>query len=131
MGGVSTALIIPFLKIHQRGQDTKVSIGAKLKRLDLLGMLVIIPAVCCLILALQWGQASGRWSQPRVVGYFVSAFVLTVTFGVIQWTKGDAATIPLRVLRQRSTMMGAWYLFFLEMAIYVVSQPLTGFLRVN
>jgi hypothetical protein len=93
----------------------------KLKKLDLPGIITIISAVCCLILALQWGQETGNWGQSTVVGCFVVAFILLVAFGMVQWRKGDSATIPLKVLRQRSILMGAWYLFFLEMAIYVVS----------
>jgi hypothetical protein len=96
---------------------------AKLKQLDLLGIMAIISAVCCLILALQWGQETGQWRQSRVVGCFVGAFFLVLAFGWIQWRKGQSATIPLKILRQRSIFMGAWYLFFLEMAIYVVRCP--------
>lgn len=50
----------------------------------------------------------------------MGAVLLLVAFGVVQWRKGEKATIPLRIFRQRSIFMGAVYLFFLEMAIYAV-----------
>ncbi|KAF2691971.1 efflux pump antibiotic resistance protein [Lentithecium fluviatile CBS 122367] len=119
IGAASTILIIVFLRIGRQQEAEALSWRAKVRKLDLLGIATIISAVCCLILALQWGQSSRRWGQSKVIGTFVGAFVLTSAFGLIQWRKGHAATIPLSVLRQRSIFMGAWYLFFLEMAIYV------------
>lgn len=51
----------------------------------------------------------------------MGVLLLTLVFGFVQWRKQGSATIPLKVLRQRSILMGACYLFFLEMAIYIVS----------
>lgn len=95
-------------------------IKEKLERLDFAGIILIIGVVCCLVLALHWGGESMPWSSARVIGLFVGAGLLLLVFGFVQWKKGGSATIPLRVLRQRSIFMGAWYAFFLEMAIYVV-----------
>lgn len=124
IGAVSTAIIIPCLKIGVAQHETKVTINAKLKQFDFFGIATIIIAVCCLILSLQWAQESGNWGQSRVVGCFVGAFLLIIAFGIIQHRRGNTATIPLSILRQRSIFMGAWYLFFLEMAIYVVRRIL-------
>ncbi|KAF2499669.1 efflux pump antibiotic resistance protein [Lophium mytilinum] len=119
IGAVSLILIAIFLKIEQHQEELSLPWKAKVKKLDLMGIFAIIGAVSCLILALQWGQVGGHWSEAKVIGCFVAAFLLTIGFGFIQWRKGDSATIPLRILSQRSIFMGAWYLFFLEMAIYV------------
>lgn len=85
------------------------------------GIVLIIAAVCCLLLALHWGGNSLSWGSTRVIGLFVGFGLLTIAFGLVQWRMGDKATVPLRLLRQSSIFMGACYLFFLEMAIYVVS----------
>lgn len=95
----------------------------KLSRLDFPGITLVIGAVCCLVLALQWGGQTKPWGSADVVGLLVGAALLAIAFGIVQWRKGDRATIPLRVLRQRTILMGAFYLFFLEMAIYAVRCP--------
>lgn len=117
IGAISVILILAFLRIEKQHEATSMPLKAKLKQLDLPGISTVIGAVCCLILALQWGQERGHWGHSKVIGCFVGAFLLTAAFGLIQWKKGDSATVPLRVLRQRSILMGAWFLFFLEMAI--------------
>ncbi|KAJ8112239.1 hypothetical protein OPT61_g5348 [Boeremia exigua] len=119
IGAVALCLLSVFLRIEQSRGDVSLPFKTKLKKLDLLGIGTIVGAVTCLMLSLQWGQEHGNWRHGRVVGCFAAALILTLGFGVIQWRKQDLATVPLRILRQRSIFMGAFYLFFLEMAIYV------------
>lgn len=95
----------------------------KVSRLDFPGIALVIGAVCCLVLALQWGGQTKPWDSADVIGLLVGAALLTLAFAIVQWRKGDRATIPLRILRQRTILMGAFYLFFLEMAIYAVRCP--------
>ena len=92
----------------------------KLKHLDMPGAVFIISAVCCLLLALQWGGIVVPWRSARIIGLLSGFGLLIIAFGLLQWQSKEKATIPLRILRQRSVIMGAWFLFFLEMAIYVV-----------
>ncbi|KAF2464156.1 permease of the major facilitator superfamily [Lindgomyces ingoldianus] len=119
IGAVSTTLVVAFLRIGKQGQVKSLPWQKRLRKLDLLGITAIVGAVTCLILALQWGQQSGHWGQSKVIGAFVGALLLVAAFGFVQWKKENSATIPLRILGQRSIFMGAAYLFFLEMAIYV------------
>ncbi|KAH6669840.1 efflux pump antibiotic resistance protein [Halenospora varia] len=106
IGAVSFLLILPFLKIATKAPQQKASIQKRLRSLDVGNT------------AYYSGWTSLPWKSSRVVGLFVGFGLLTITFGLVQWKKGDKATIPLRILRKRSVFMGAWYLFFLEMSIY-------------
>ena len=123
IGGASFLLVLLFLRIKAKGSQRKTSIQHRLRSLDLPRITLIIAAVCCLLLALHWGGTSFSWSSSRVIGLFVGFALLTIAFGFVQWKRGERATIPLRLLRQRSVFMGAWYLFFLEMSIYIASIP--------
>lgn len=83
------------------------------RNLDPLGTLLFLPAVTCLLLALQWGgSGSGGaggsgWGAPRVVALLVVFGVLLAAFGAWQWaTRSTTATVPGRVLLQRSVAMG-------------------------
>lgn len=121
IGGASFVLILTILKLQERFAGSKDSVVSRLKSLDMLGMILIMASVCCLILALHWGSSSLPWGSSRVVGLLVGAGLLLAAFLFSQWKLQDLATVPLRVLLQRSIMMGALFSFFLEMSIYVVS----------
>jgi fatty acid desaturase len=110
-----------FLRLTANSTKSKTSLKAKLMAMDGPGIVLIIAAVCCLLLALHWGGTALSWGSARVIGLFVGFGLLTIAFGLVQWKADEKATVPLRLLRQRSIFMGACYLFFLEMAIYVVS----------
>ena len=80
----------------------------------------MIASVCCLLLALQWGGISYPWKSARIIGLLIGFGLLAVVFGVLQWKLEEKATIPLRILRQRSVLMGGFYVALLNMSIYTV-----------
>lgn len=88
--------------------------------MDFAGATLFLGAICCLILALQWGGQTLPWSSSTVIGLFIGSGLLSLLFAFVQWKRGDDALIPLRVLRQRSILMGSCYLFFFGMLNYVV-----------
>ena len=92
-------------------------------RLDVAGAATIIAAVCCLLLTLQWGGTTLPWSSSIIIELFIGFGLLLIAFGALQWKLGDKATIPLRVVRQRSVFLGCCYSFFVSMSNYSVSCP--------
>ena len=63
----------------------------------------------CLLLALQWGGTSYSWDNARIIALFGLAGILLIAFGFVQiWRKEDA-TIPPRIIKQRSVAFGAVY----------------------
>ena len=88
--------------------------------MDVLGTILFLGAVCCLIFALQQGGQTVPWNSPTIIGLFVGFGILFLAFGFVQWTRGENALIPLRVLRQRSILMGNCYLFFVGVLTGVV-----------
>ncbi|KAL1961855.1 hypothetical protein VTN77DRAFT_979 [Rasamsonia byssochlamydoides] len=119
IGAVAFILILLFLRLPPRGVGKRESVISRVMRLDIPGIILIISSVCCIVLALQWGSSSMPWGSSRVVGLFVGFGLLLIAFVLVQWKQHELATVPLRVLRQRSVFMGAVYSFFLEMSIYV------------
>ena len=120
--GAGVLLVLPMvLKINEVDNVNKrLPFKDKMWRLDPLGVLTFIGAICCLLLALQWGGQTLPWSSSKVIGLFVGFGLLMMAFCIIQWKRGETATIPFRVLRQRSILMGSCFLFFLGMTVYVV-----------
>lgn len=82
-----------------------------LSKFDVPGTILLIPWITCLLLSLQWGGTVHPWSSWRIVLLLTTFAVLFVAWCASQVYQGDRATIPLRVLKKRTMMSAAWYMF--------------------
>lgn len=101
-----------------------VSVGTHIKRLDPLGMFFFLPSLVSLLLALQWGGSTYEWHDGRIIALFSVFGGLLIAFIAVQILKPDTATIPPRIITQRSVICGALFTFFLSggmlMMVYFV-----------
>jgi hypothetical protein len=58
--------------------------------------------VVCLLLALQWGRNQYPWNNSRIIGLFIGFGLFTILFVISQAIRGERATLPPRILGQRS-----------------------------
>ncbi|PYI23592.1 hypothetical protein BO86DRAFT_305537 [Aspergillus japonicus CBS 114.51] len=122
IGAITFVLLIFVLRIQgSKNKNRSLAVSEKLRRLDPIGCLVFMAAVCCLLLALQWGGQTKPWRSATVIGLFTGAGLLLILFVLIQIWRGEDALIPLRVLRQRSIWTGGGVLFCLGAATYAVT----------
>ena len=77
--------------------------------MDLIGTFVFIPAIVCLLIALQWGGTRYGWKNAIIIILFALFAVLSASFAYIQYRAKDAATLPPRILKQRTVIAGAWF----------------------
>lgn len=84
-----------------------------IKRLDPLGTFFFIPCVVCLLLALQWGGATYAWASWRVILLFVLFGVLGLAFAAVQILMPETASIPPRIIKQRTVLFAVWFTFFI------------------
>lgn len=121
IGAVACLLVLMFLNLQNTDSPSrKLPLKTKIQRMDVVGAAILIAAVCCLLLALQWGGTASPWKSSRIIGLFVGFVLLSLTFGILQWKLGETATTPLRILRQRSICMGSSFVAFTNMAIFTV-----------
>lgn len=135
MDKVVIFFIVIYFKPPYRSSVAGISWRERIKEFDLLGTssmcasspdggfpwtistdksdLVFMPAVICLLLALQWGGTSYPWSNWRVILCLVLFGILMPIWVGIQFWKGEMATVPPRIMAQRSVAGAAWYMFFL------------------
>ena len=107
IGGLTLFIAAIFLRAPNI--TTRTSLRRQLIRLDPLGTALFLPGVICLLLALQWGGTTYTWNNARIIALFVLAGILLLSFtGVQIWRKEDA-TIPPRIIKQRSVAFGAIY----------------------
>lgn len=107
IGAVTVVVIILFFTPPNRVKADKLSNIDKLKEFDLIGTSVLLPGIVSLLLALQWGGTKYTWNSPTIIGLIVCAAVLLIAFMGIQFWRGEKATIPPRILKQRSIAFGS------------------------
>lgn len=98
------------------------------RQLDLLGLVLFIPANVCFTLALQWAGTVYPWKNARIITLLVLSGVFGIAFVFVEHRHGDGAMFPLRLLRQRSVTLGAISQFCISASLFIfafyVSRPL-------
>lgn len=120
LGAITTVVIVIFFKSPIRKQEQKVPFMTRLKQLDIIGTCVFIVDVVVCLLALQWGGAKYPWSDWRIILLFALFGVLTIVFLAIEWYMKDNATIPFRVISQRSVAAACVWAFLLGAAFFIL-----------
>ncbi|PYH98111.1 permease of the major facilitator superfamily [Aspergillus ellipticus CBS 707.79] len=122
IGAMTLLLLLLALRIRgTKNANRTLPLKQKLAHMDPLGCIVFMGAICCLLLALQWGGQTKPWHSATIIGLFIGFGLLAIVFAVIQFWRKERALIPLRVLRQRSIWAGGGVLFCLGAATYAVS----------
>lgn len=84
-----------------------------IKRLDPLGTFFFVPCVVCLLLALQWGGSTYAWNSWRIIVLFCLFGVLLIAFAIVQVMTPETASIPVRLITQRSVFFATCFTFFI------------------
>lgn len=105
------AVLVPMLHIrHEKAGDP---LSRQIIRLDPLGSLLFLPGVVCILLALQWGGSVYPWSNGRIIALFILAGALVLSFAAVQMWRKEDATIPPRIISQRSISFGSVFAMFI------------------
>ncbi|KAK5170475.1 uncharacterized protein LTR77_005063 [Saxophila tyrrhenica] len=88
-----------------------LAVKEQLKQLDLLGELFLFPSIVCLLLALQWGGSTYSWSNGRVIALLFVFAVCLIGFVLVQICMQKTATIPKRVVKNRSIVAAMFMAF--------------------
>lgn len=108
-----------FFHSPPRKAEAQVTWRERIVQLDLLGTAVFIVDIVCCLLALQWGGSSYPWSNWRVILCFVLFGLLTIIWLFIQWKAGDNATVPFRIVKQRSVASAVFFSFTIGAAFFI------------
>jgi MFS family permease len=107
--GAASVIAIMFLLKPTTPPNAGLSIREQLGQLDLLGEFFLFPSIICLLLALQWGGSTYAFNDWRIILLFTLFAVLLVAFTIVQVYKGDNATLPLRIMKNRSVLGAMWF----------------------
>jgi EmrB/QacA subfamily drug resistance transporter len=119
-GALTAAFIIPFLNVKRRGKKIEATWKQQIQKFDLPGTACFLPAIICLLLALQWGGSKYAWNSGRIIALLVIFVVLVAGFITIQWWKQEDATVPPRVFLNRNVWGSAWFGAMLGAAFFLI-----------
>lgn len=115
------------MKVDMKGAATqKGTFVSKLYTFDPAGILLLVGAVYALLAALQDGGNRYSWSSSRLVGLLTCSGLLFLMFAAVQYFMGDGATVPPRLLKNRTVITGSLILAFSNAASFIVSSPIIG-----
>lgn len=132
VGGVSMVVVLLVLSLPKVDTVPGMLLMERIKELDLVGASLLIPAIICLILALQWGGSTYTWGSSQVIGLFVGFGLLAIIFAASQIylskqdsqngkvEKGGRATLPPSILRQRTIWSAALFAFFFSGGFFLL-----------
>jgi len=127
VGAFSVVVIAFILKLPPKAVPKNLSFKERISDLDLIGASILVPAVVCILLALQWGGSTYPWNNSRIIGLFVGFGCLMLLFIYSQMKLGERATLPIRILSQRTVAAtsafsglfgGAFFVLIFYLPIY-------------
>lgn len=134
LGAIAFAMIWFEFSSPITNADENLPLQAKLKKLDPVGTIIIIPAITCLLLALQFGGMTYGWGSPRIIVLLVLSVVLVLGFAYWQHKLQEDAMLPPRILKNRNVLAAAWFeacvdsvLAVTEVYISIFFQGVRGF----
>lgn len=123
IGAVTFAFIAFFYHPTEKSRAQSFTEGGwrnNLQKFDIYGTLVFLPMIVCLLLALQWGGSKYPWSNGRIIALLVIFAVLLIVFVGIQFWKQENATVPPRILKQRTVAAVAWFAAMIGAAFFTL-----------
>ncbi|KAL7907163.1 MFS general substrate transporter [Trichoderma velutinum] len=113
IGGLAMLIVVLILHVNRNSEDTlNMSVMARILEIDILGTAIFIPAIVCLLLALQWGGSEYAWSNSKIIGLFVGFGLMIALFIGIQFWKGDKGTLPPRMFKDRNVLPAMLFSLF-------------------
>ncbi|KAK8142267.1 hypothetical protein G3M48_009065, partial [Beauveria asiatica] len=113
VGGLAMAIVVWAVHINRNTKNSQgLSVVQRILKIDLVGTAIFIPAILCLLLALQWGGADYPWSNSRIIGLFVGAAAMLAVFVGVQWWRSEQATFPPFLFKNRSIVAAMSFCFF-------------------
>ncbi|KAB8075258.1 major facilitator superfamily transporter [Aspergillus leporis] len=119
--GAIVAVIFFFLYRPAPENRPKVSKLAKLRRLDLVGLILFIGSMVCLILGLQFGGTSATWNTPRIIVLFTFFGALFLAFAAYETWLGEEATLPPRIAKNRTVMAASVFVLCIDAPYYAIA----------
>ncbi|KAK2626637.1 hypothetical protein QTJ16_003812 [Diplocarpon rosae] len=120
IGAITMLVILIFFKAPHREKAQSAGWREDIKVFDLYGTAVFLPAIVCLLLALQWGGTKYTWGSWRIIILFIFSGILISAFVAIQFWKQETATVPPKIMKNRTMWSASFFSFTLGAAFLLL-----------
>ncbi|KAI1082704.1 putative efflux pump [Whalleya microplaca] len=120
IGALTVLIILVFLQDITLAKPKHDTFFERIKRFDPVGTLLFMPSIVCLLLALQWGGNKYEWKSQRILALFGVFAVLFIAFLYVQYTQQENATVPPRIMKQRTVWAGSIFLFGVGSSFFIM-----------
>ncbi|KAJ1722680.1 hypothetical protein LPJ53_002938 [Coemansia erecta] len=114
VGGLGGIFVILFLRLPR----PQGSLTEKLKRVDFLGIVVLVGGIVMLLLALGFGGESHPWSSPVVICLLVFGIITVGIFVLIEWKIPAEPIMPLRLFKNSNVGISLMQQIFTGAAMF-------------
>ncbi|KAJ6092572.1 hypothetical protein N7486_007861 [Penicillium sp. IBT 16267x] len=129
-GGLCGVLIALGTGIQEATEKPKESWIIRLRSFDWMGLLFWAPFTVCLLLILQFGGVQYAWNSPQLIVLYILAVLTLLLFLYSQLRLGEKATVPPRLIKQRSMIWGSIFEFLIGGASQLLQYFLPIFFQV-
>lgn len=112
IGGAAGAAVFFFFNLPAASAPPNISLKKKLLHLDPVGFGLVMGAITCFILALQYGGNSHPWNSSQVIGLLVGFGLIAIVVVLWETWLGDYAMMLPRLYKHRSLSTTAPFQFF-------------------
>ncbi|VUC29473.1 unnamed protein product [Clonostachys rosea] len=119
IGGLAAAAVVFFFHLPSAAAPPPATWKEKLLHIDPVGVALVMGAITCFILGLQYGGITHPWNSSVVIGLLVGFGLLSVALITWEIWIGDYAMMMPRLYRRRSLSATAPFQFFF-MGSYIV-----------
>lgn len=110
IGGIAIVVLVLILHLP-KAKKAGTPWRQQVLQLDPIGTVFFVSGIVCLLLALQWGGSTYAWGNGRIIALLVLFVVCISVFIGVQIWKKETATVPPRIVTQRSIAAGMWSQF--------------------
>jgi acid phosphatase family membrane protein YuiD len=88
--------------------------------MDPSGIVLLLGAILCFLLALQWGGSAKAWGSADVIGTLVGFGLLLIAFTINELWLQEKAMIPPRLLKGQTILFSCLFTFFFSGSFYLL-----------
>ncbi|KAJ5672554.1 major facilitator superfamily transporter [Penicillium longicatenatum] len=129
-GGLCGVLVALGTGIQEAKEESPETWIIRLRSFDWIGLVCWAPFTICLLLIIQFGGVQYPWSSPQLIVLYILAILTLLLFTYSQIYLGEGATVPPRIITQRSMIWGSIFEFLIGGASQMLQYFLPIFFQV-
>lgn len=119
LGVITVVILAFFVKTPVDSTYAGWSLKQKLVYARIPEILILVTALICLVLGLQWGGVVYAWNDGRIIALLVVFAVLTVAFILVQVFLPNSRAVPTTIIQNRNVWFAAIFAMCSSGAMFI------------